>query len=65
MFCLRGGDEHRSLKVSQFERVMVSDPDNFGCTTVCYEYVEHGSKKNLGGLKQVKRQQSNKVVRRC
>ena len=24
-FCLRGGDEHRSLKVSQFERVVVSD----------------------------------------
>ena len=62
-FCLRGGDEHRSLKVSQLERVVVSDPANPGCTTVCYEYVEHGSKNNLGGLKQVKNQLGNKVVR--
>ena len=36
-FCLRGGDEHRSLKVSQLERVVVSDPANPGYTTVCYE----------------------------
>uniref|UniRef100_A0A1X7UB31 ZMYM2-like/QRICH1 C-terminal domain-containing protein n=1 Tax=Amphimedon queenslandica TaxID=400682 RepID=A0A1X7UB31_AMPQE len=30
--------------------------------TVCYEYTEHGSKNNHGGLKQLKKRQANKVV---
>ena len=62
-FCLRGGDEHRALKFSQFVRLVVPDPENPGESTVCYEYTEHGSKNNLGGVKQVRKQQQNKVVR--
>lgn len=38
------------------------DPDNPGQETVCYEYTEHGSKNNHGGLKQIKMLQPNKVV---
>ena len=60
--CLRGGDEHRALKVSQFKRLVLSDPDNLGQETICYEYTEHGSKNNHGGLKQIKNRQPNKVV---
>ena len=37
------GDEHRALKVSQFKRLVLSDPDNLGQETICYEYTEHGS----------------------
>lgn len=61
--CLRGGDEHRALKVSQFNRLVVSDPQNPGQEIVCYEYTEHGSKNNKGGLQQIKKRQQNKVVR--
>ena len=38
-FCLRGGEEQRKLKPSQFRRSY--DPD-------CYTYIEHGSKNNSG-----------------
>ncbi len=38
-FCLRGGEEQRNLKVSQFVRS--TDPD-------CYTYVENGSKNKSG-----------------
>ena len=38
-FCLRGGEEQRKLKPSQFVRSY--DPD-------CYTYIEHGSKNNSG-----------------
>ena len=61
--CLRGGDEHRCLKVSQFCRMTVNDPKNAGQDIVCYEYTEHGSKNNKGGLQQIKKRQQNKVVR--
>ena len=37
--CLRGGEEHRSLKLSQFKKVP------FG-----YIYTENGSKNHSGGL---------------
>uniref|UniRef100_A0A1X7VXN6 ZMYM2-like/QRICH1 C-terminal domain-containing protein n=1 Tax=Amphimedon queenslandica TaxID=400682 RepID=A0A1X7VXN6_AMPQE len=30
--------------------------------TVCYKYIEHGSKNIHGGLKQLKKRQANKVV---
>ena len=61
--CLRGGDEHRGLRVSQFTRLVVPDPKNANVMTVCYEYTEHGSKNNLGGVKQVRNRKPNKVVR--
>ena len=48
-FCLRGGQEQRALKLSQFVRSY--DPD-------CYTYVENGSKTRSG----VNPKQSNKVV---
>ena len=40
--CLRE-DEHRALKVFQFKRLVLSDPDNLGQETICYEYTEHGN----------------------
>jgi hypothetical protein len=61
--CLRGGDEHRSLKVSQFNRLVLPDPKNSDTELVCYEYTEHGSKNNTGGLQQLKKRQANKVIR--
>ena len=42
--CLRGGKEHRSLKISQFVRY--EDPDR-------YIYTENGSKNRSGGLNQM------------
>ena len=39
VFCLRGGQEQRELKISQF--VHSTDPD-------CYTYVENGSKNRSG-----------------
>ena len=51
VFCLRGREEHRSLKQSQFERRV--DPAR-------YIYSEHGSKNRNGGFGQVKIK--NKVV---
>ena len=47
-FCLRGGQEHRNLSLSQLERSY--SPDR-------YVYRENSSKKRQGGLKQM-----NKVV---
>ena len=49
VFCLRGGEEQRSLKPSQFVRT--TNPD-------CFTYVENGSKNHSG----VNPKQSNKVV---
>ena len=43
-FCIRGGEEQRSLKPSQFVRS--SNPDS-------YTYVEHGSKNRPGGIDQM------------
>ena len=49
-FCLRGGEEHRSLKLSQFTR-----------NEDCYIYTENVSKNRAGGLAQLKLE--NKSVR--
>ena len=52
-FCLRGGEEHRQLKITQLQRMTVPDPDNPGQMIDCYEYTEFGSKNRSGGLNQV------------
>ena len=44
VFCLRGGKEHRNLKISQFIRHF--EPDH-------YVYTENGSKNRSGSLKQM------------
>ena len=44
VYCIRGGEEQRSLKPSQFVRS--HEPD-------CYTYIEHGSKTRSGGLAQL------------
>ena len=44
-FCLRGGEEHRNLKLSQFKRE--TDPHR-------YVYIEHASKNRAGGLAQLR-----------
>jgi len=45
-FCLRGGQEHRDLKVEQFQRY---PPDcQVYDESVYYQYVEHGSKNYQG-----------------
>ena len=56
-FCLRGGAEHRDPKFSQLQREAVTVN---GQPTARYRYVEHGSKKRSGGLKQLQRE--NKEV---
>ena len=55
--CLRGGQEHRDLKLSQLKREVVSVQ---GTMKVCYTYTEYGSKNRSGGLKQLRME--NKVV---
>jgi len=50
-FCLRGGDEHRSLKFSQLKRH--HEPDH-------YVYMENASKNRSGGLAQMR--VTNKIV---
>ena len=55
--CLRGGIEHRELKLSQFTRELVTIN---GRHKVRYTYTEYVSKNRAGGLKQLK--QENKVV---
>ena len=50
-FCLRGGQEHRRLKISQLSRS--SNPDR-------YVYTENGSKNHSGGFMQLRVE--NKVV---
>ena len=59
-FVLRGGDEHRKLKLSQFTFRDTHDPDNPGELIRCVEYTEHGSKNRHGGRLQLN--QDNKVV---
>ena len=49
-FCLRGGKEHRELKLSQFQREI----DH-------WKYTEYGSKNFRGALADLRRE--NKVVR--
>ena len=43
-FCLRGGEEQRNLRISQFKRLQ--NPDR-------YVYTENASKNRTGGLKQI------------
>ena len=57
-FCLRGGAEHRDLKLSQLKREVVQVN---GTAKVCYTYIEYVSKNRSGGLKQLKME--NKIVR--
>ena len=56
-FCLRGGVEHRELKLSQFSREVLKVE---GRHLVRYTYNEYVSKNRSGGLKQLK--QGNKTV---
>ena len=56
-FCLRGGDEHRNLKLSQLVREVVKVEERH---LVRYKYTEFVSKNHVGGLKQIR--QENKVV---
>ncbi len=58
--CLRGGDEHRGLKYSQFEFDVVENPENTSETIKIVKYTEHGSKNRPGTMHQVHLQ--NKVV---
>ena len=57
-FCLRGGAEHRNLRVSQLSRkTNIID----GKEVSCYVYTEYGSKNNQGGLASLN--QRNKTVK--
>ena len=56
-FSLRGGQEHRDLKCSQFTRVPA---DRYDSNTY-YQYVENGSKNYQGRFSEIG--QSNKIVR--
>ena len=56
-FCLRGGMEHRELKLSQFTRKIVLAEWKH---LVRYTYIEYVSKNRSRGLKQI--QQGNKTV---
>ena len=50
---LRGGEEHRKLKLSQFKFAVVPDPKRPGLGVECLTYVEHGSKNRPGGTHQL------------
>ena len=52
-FALRGGEEHRQLKLSQLVFRTVSDPEHPGETVDIVEYKEHGSKNRPGGRHQL------------
>ena len=56
-FCLRGGQEHRDLKLSQVKREVVTIE---GRHRSRYTYTEHGSKNRQKGLKQL--HLDNKIV---
>ena len=51
--CLRGGDEHLSLKFSQFLIKKVENPSKPNETIECLVYSEHGSKNRPGSTHQV------------
>ena len=57
---LRGGDEHRNLKLSQFKIKTVPHPQFPSQETECVVYTEHGSKNRSGGSKQLNL--DNKVI---
>ena len=50
---LRGGDEHRNLKLSQFKIKTVPHPQFPSQETECLVYTEHGSKNYPGDSKQL------------
>ena len=52
-FVLRGGQEHRNLKISQLKFSTVPDPDRPDLFIDCIEYTEHGSKHRPGGHHQL------------
>ena len=52
-FVLRGGQEHRNLKIPQLNLRTVPDPENTGDQIDCVEYSEHGSKNHPGGRHQL------------
>ena len=52
-FVLRGGMEHRELRISQLSFRSVPDPDIPGQLIDCVEYTEHGSKNRPGGHHQL------------
>ena len=54
--CLRGGKEHRALKISQFVRSY--DPDQ-------YVYKENGSKNRSGGLYECRVENKSVVIMAC
>ncbi|XP_011408668.1 PREDICTED: uncharacterized protein LOC105315651, partial [Amphimedon queenslandica] len=56
--CLRGGNEHRLLRFSQFTRETATAD---GKERACYIYTEQGSKNHGGGMGQL--HLDNKVVR--
>ena len=57
-FCLRGGAEHRNLKLSQLKRETTNIDDK---EVTCYVYSEFGSKNNQGGFASMN--QRNKTVK--
>ena len=57
---LRGGQEHRNLKIPQLKFSSVPNPDRPGVFIDCVEYTEHGSKNRPGGRHQLNLE--NKVV---
>ena len=59
-FVLRGGQEHRELKISQLNFKSIPDPKHPGEDTECVEYYEHGSINRPGGRHQLNL--ANKVV---
>ena len=59
-FVLRGGQEHRDLKLSQVVTKSVLDPDKPSKMIDVVEYTEHGSKNRPGGRHQLNL--SNKTV---
>lgn len=52
-FVLGGGEEHRSLKLSQFVFDSIPDPEVPGKMLDYVNYTEHGSKNRPGGSKQL------------
>ena len=58
--CLRGGDEHRNLKLSQFVIRTVENPTASNESIKCLVYTEHGSKNRPGSMHHV--HLSNKEV---
>jgi len=59
-FVLRGGDEHRKLKISQFASSEVANPENPRQMIHYVQYTENGSKNRPGGSHQLN--ENNEIV---